>query len=170
MTQSRLAVTGTPGTGKTTVTEHIDTPVIHLNDVIHESEAKFTTGRDEERDSVVVDLEAVSTWLGDRNGIIESHLAHYFDADGVVVLRCHPEELESRLRESDESAASISENVESEALDLILSEAIHHHGKEHVWEVDTTDRSPHEVADEIMAIYNGDRSPRVGIIDFTAAL
>jgi len=100
VTQSRLAVTGTPGTGKTTVTEHIDTPVIHLNDVIHESEAKFTTGRDEERDSVVVDLEAVSTWLGDRNGIIESHLAHYFDADGVVVLRCHPEELESRLRES----------------------------------------------------------------------
>ena len=170
MTQSRLAVTGTPGTGKTTATEHADTSVTHLNDIIHESEAEFTTARDQERDSLVVDLEAVSTWLGDWDGIIESHLAHYFDVDGVVVLRCHPEELECRLREYNESAASIKENLESEALDLILSEAVHHHGKEHVWEIDTTNRSPDEVADEIMAIYNGDRSPRVGIIDFTPAL
>ncbi|CCC41620.1 adenylate kinase family protein [Haloquadratum walsbyi] len=170
MTQSRLAVTGTPGTGKTTATEHADTSVTHLNDIIHESEAEFTTARDQERDSLVVDLEAVSTWLGDWDGIIESHLAHYFDVDGVVVLRCHPEELECRLRESNESAASIKENLESEALDLILSEAVHHHGKEHVWEIDTTNRSPDEVADEIMDIYNGDRSPRVGIIDFTPAL
>jgi hypothetical protein len=43
MTQSRLAVTGTPGTGKTTATEHADTSVTHLNDIIHESEAEFTT-------------------------------------------------------------------------------------------------------------------------------
>ncbi|ERG95576.1 adenylate kinase family protein [Haloquadratum walsbyi] len=170
MTQSRLAVTGTPGTGKTTVTEHVNIPVTHLNKIIHENETELTTTRDEERDSLVVDLESVSTWLGDWNGIIESHLAHYFDVDGVVVLRCHPEELERRLQESNESASSIKENVESEALDILLSEAIHHHGKEHVWEIDTTDRSPDEIADEIMAIHDGNRSPRVGVIDYTAAL
>jgi Predicted nucleotide kinase (related to CMP and AMP kinases) len=82
-------------------------------------------------------------------------------------LRCHPETLESRLRERGASQAKISENAQSEALDVILSEAVSEHGRESVYEVDTTSLTPFEVAEEITAVRQGDRTPSAGTVDFT---
>lgn len=163
----RIAVTGTPGTGKTTAVEHLDTDfeVIHLNDVIRERD--FTTGRDDERDSLIADLDAVAEWLDDRkDAIIESHLAHEFDADRVVVLRCDPEEIERRLIERGESPESARENAESEALDVVLGHAVENHGEDSVYEIQTTDRTPAEVAAEIEAVVAGEREPSAGTVDY----
>jgi adenylate kinase len=167
----RVAVTGTPGTGKTTATERLDTDldVVHLNDVIEREE--LTTGRDDERDSLVADLDAVQEWLGDRVGVlVESHLAHHLDADRVVVLRCHPEQLEARLGERGESEASARENAESEALDVILSEAVERHGLDSVYEIETTDRSPDAVAAEIERVVDGNREPSAGEVSYVEYL
>jgi len=164
----RVAVTGTPGTGKTTATERLETDldVVHLNQAVREHDLYEDV--DEERDSVIVDLEAAGEWLGDRDDVlIESHLAHHLDVDRVVVLRCHPESLEERLRQrGDESEASITENAESEALDVILSEAVDEHGIESVYEIDATNRSPDAVADEIDAVVRGEREPSAGTVSF----
>ncbi|MFC6614370.1 adenylate kinase family protein [Halopenitus salinus] len=176
----RVAVTGTPGTGKTSATERLadedgsresgeDMNVIHLNELI-ESEADLWTERDEDRGSLVADLEAISDRLGDWDGILESHLAHHFEADRVVVLRCAPEVLEDRLLERGEPEATAHENAESEALDVILSEAVERFGREHVYEIDTTDRDPDAVAAEIERVLDGDRDPSVGTVDFTGYL
>ncbi|MXR22147.1 adenylate kinase family protein [Halobacterium bonnevillei] len=164
----RVAVTGTPGTGKTTATELLDTDldVVHLNDAIEEEE--LYTEVDEARDSKVADLEAVREWLDGRdNVLVESHLAHLLDADRVVVLRCAPGELERRLVERGEPAAKARENAESEALDVILSESVRVHGERNVYEIDATDRDPGGVADEIAAAIAGDRDPSAGDVDFT---
>ncbi|SNZ04526.1 adenylate kinase [Natronoarchaeum philippinense] len=164
----RVAVTGTPGTGKTTATERVDADldVVHLNEAVQEH--GLYDDVDEDRDSVIVDLDAVREWLGDRDDVlVESHLAHHLDVDRVVVLRCHPETLETRLGErGDESEASIRENAESEALDVILSEAVDRHGVESVYEVDTTDRTPEEIADCIDAAVDGEREPSAGDVSF----
>jgi adenylate kinase len=162
----RVAVTGTPGTGKTSATALLedDHEVTHLNDAI-EREGLYTE-RDEARDSLVVDLEAIEAWLGEREGVVESHLAHLVPADRVVVLRCHPDELERRLLERGESEAKASENAESEALDLILSEAVSEHGRERVYEIDTTDRTSEEVAREIDRVVAGEREPSAGEVNF----
>jgi len=164
----RVAVTGTPGTGKTTATERLDADLdaVHLNEAVREHDLYDEV--DEERDSVIVDLDAAREWLGDRDDVlIESHLAHHLDVDRVVVLRCHPEDLEDRLRErGDESEASITENAESEALDVILSEAVDRHGVESVYEIDATDRDPDAVAAEIDAVVRGDRDPSAGEVSF----
>lgn len=181
----RIAVTGTPGTGKTSATERLDTDldVIHLNEVIREE--GLYAERDEERDTLVADLDAIEGWLGDRDdAVIESHLAHYFDADRVVVLRCRPDELERRLRERGDPASTgeenagtaerpraladyVRENAESEALDVILAEAVERHGEGNVYEIDTTDWTPEEVAREIAAVIAGERAPSAGRVDFT---
>lgn len=164
----KVAVTGTPGTGKTTATERLDTDldVVHLNDAIEAEE--LYTEVDEARDSKVADLEAVREWLDGRDDVlVESHLAHLLDADRVVVLRCAPGELERRLIERGEPAAKARENAESEALDVILSEAVRVHGERNVYEIDATDRDPGEVADEIAAAIAGDRDPSAGDVDFT---
>jgi adenylate kinase len=163
----RVAVTGTPGTGKTTATDAVSThlDVLHLNDVIKDE--GLTTGRDDERDTLVADIDALADWLADRDDVLfESHLAHLFDADRVVVLRAHPETIESRLSERGEAPESIAENAESEALDVILAEAVERHSEATVYEIDTTDLTPEAVAEAIEAVVAGEREPSVGTVSF----
>ena len=166
----RVVVTGTPGTGKTSATEQLaedadlDVAVVHLNDLVKADE--LWTDRDQERDTLVVDLEAVRDRLGDWSGIVESHVAHHLEAERVVVLRCRPDVLEERLLNRGESPASALENRESEALDVILSEAVDRHGRESVFEIDTTDRSRSTVAGEITAVVRGERAPSAGQVDY----
>jgi adenylate kinase len=166
MSELRLAVTGTPGTGKTSATDLLpeSSEVIHLNRAIREH--GLSDRRDQTRDSLIADLEAVREWLGDWSGIVESHLAHYLDADRVVVLRCRPDVLEQRLRDRGESEKSAAENAESEALDVILSEAIDRHGEAAVYEIDTTERPPDTIAEQIHATITGDREPSAGDVEF----
>ena len=189
----RVALTGTPGTGKTTAAERLPYEVVHLNEVVTDEE--LWTERDDECDSLVVDVDALREWVDEHVGgagetdenddtsdatddgdaadasddaviVLESHLAHLLDADRVVVLRCRPDVLESRLRERGESVEKAHENAESEALDVILSEAVGDHGTEHVYEIDTTDRSPEDVAVEIERVVTGEREPSAGDVDF----
>ena len=176
----RLALTGTPGTGKTSASERLGPgfDVVHLNDVVRERD--LWTETDADRDSLVVDVEAAREWLADRSAsddaggdadvsdveVVESHLAHLFDADRVVVLRCHPDELERRLRERGETPEKARENAESEALDVVLSEAVERHGTDVVYEVDATDRTPDAVAEEVRAAAAGDREPSAGGVDY----
>ncbi|MEF8974058.1 MAG: adenylate kinase family protein [Haloarcula sp.] len=163
----RVAVTGTPGTGKTTATERLDTglEVLHLNDVIKEE--GFSTGVDEDRGSLVADLGRLSEWLDGRDDVLfESHLAHHFDADRVIVLRAHPETIVERLRERGDDDSKAYENAESEALDVILGEAVEEHGMDSVYEIETTDRDPDEVAREILAVVDGEREPSAGTVSY----
>jgi adenylate kinase len=164
---TRVAVTGTPGTGKSTATELLEDAydVVHLNDLIKRDDDLWTE-RDADRDTLVADLDAVRERLGDWTGVLDSHLSHRFAVDRVVVLRCHPETIETRLRERGEPDATAEENAESEALDVILSEAVAEHGAENVYEIDTTDRDPRAVADEIRAAIEGEREPSAGTVDF----
>ena len=167
----RVAVTGTPGTGKSTAVDLLDSDleVLHLNETIRE--AGLTTGHDEERDSAVADVDALADYLDGREGVVfESHLAHHLPADRVVVLRCHPERLSERLRERGEPAATVEENAESEALDVILAEAVERHGEEGVYEMDTTDLTSAETAAAIDAVVAGERDPAVGTVSFVGYL
>jgi adenylate kinase len=167
----RVAVTGTPGTGKTTATDRLeaDLDVVHLNDVI-EAEG-LTAGTDDARGSWIADLDAVADWLEGRDDVVvESHLAHYFEADRVVVLRCRPAELERRLDARGAPPTKAADNAEAEALDLILAEAVERHGEERVYEVDTTDLGPDEVAAEVRTVVAGEREPSAGGVSFVEYL
>ncbi len=171
----RVAITGTPGTGKTTATERLEAQfdVVHLNDAIREE--KLFSGTDDARDSLVADVGKIEQWLDDHPRdaeiiLIESHLAHHLPADRVVVLRCEPAELGQRLTDRDEPEKTIEENRESEALDVILTEAVERHGLDAVYEIDTTDRTSADVADEIEAVVSGEREPSAGIVSFAEYL
>jgi adenylate kinase len=170
-----VALTGTPGTGKTTIADRVgtdpdvDLEVVDLGALVERE--GLTTGYDEDRDSVVVDVEAVRTVLADRTGIlVESHLAHRLDVDCVVVLRCHPEELVDRLEDRGYDDAKLEENAESEALDVVLTEAVERHGLDAVYEVDTTGRDPDVVAGDVVAAMTGDRDPSAGTVSFVEYL
>lgn len=173
----RVAVTGTPGTGKTTAVDRLrdseafdgSLDIVHLNEVIREED--LTTGYDDERESAIADFDAIGDWLAGREDVLfESHLAHHFDADRVVVCRCHPDEIEQRLDKRGEGANSVAENAESEALDVVLGEAVEEHGLDSVYEIETTDRAPEVVGDEIATVISGDREPSAGTVSYVEYL
>ena len=175
---TRVAVTGTPGTGKTTAVERLPAVAadsraaglepIHLNRLVREGAA---TDRDDERGSLVADMEALADRLAGREGIlVESHLAHRLDADLVAVLRCHPHELTRRLRDRGEPEATVVEDARAEALDVVLAEAVDRYGRDRVYELDTTDRPPDAVARWIAAVVAGERDPDAGTVDFSDVL
>ena len=163
----RIAITGTPGTGKTTVSGLVETDfsVMHLNDVIPEEE--LIQGHDSERGSWIADIERVTAYVSDCSDVIfESHLAHLIPVDKVIVLRCHPHELRERLATRGEPEVKIEENVLSEAHDVILAETVDIHGQETVYEVDTTGKRPEKVATTIEEIIECEHEPSVGIVSF----
>ncbi|AGB05202.1 putative nucleoside kinase, CMP and AMP kinase [Aciduliprofundum sp. MAR08-339] len=148
-----IALTGTPGTGKTSVAKVLEREyrVIYLKD--------FEDARmyyDEERKSYVVDIDMLKDKvkeLKDKEKVIlEGHYSHDMPVDLVIVLRCHPDELRKRLEKRGYIERKIRENLEAEAMGLITSEAINYYGKDKVFEVDTTGREPKDVAEDVRNI------------------
>jgi adenylate kinase len=84
-----------------------------------------------------------------------------------VVLRGRPGGLAARLGPRNYPGGKVAENVEAEALDVILIETLEEHPDEHVLEVDTTDLSVGECADRIERFIRGELPPSSGCIDWT---
>ncbi|MDD4567773.1 MAG: AAA family ATPase, partial [Methanoculleus chikugoensis] len=101
------------------------------------------------------------------DGIVEGHLAHLLPCDRVVVLRCRPDVLRRRLAPRNYPAEKVAENVEAEALDVILIETLEEHPGEHVLEVDSTELSAGDCADRIERFIQGVLPPSYGSIDWT---
>ncbi len=164
----KIAITGTPGTGKTEVAKELERKgydVLYLNSIVDD----FVIGYDEERESKIVDEEKMNEYVKGikEDGIlfIEGHLSHLMDVDGVIVLRCHPEELVSRLEKRGWKKEKIMENAEAEALDIILDTALQKHKM--VWEIDTTDIDAENAADEVLNIIEKKKKPDYGKIDYS---
>lgn len=158
----RLALTGVPGTGKTTIAEALareGVRVVHLNDFARA--AGLLTEMDPERGSYVVDMddlaERLNGVLGDEEGpvVVEGHFAHEMDVDAAVLLRLDPLALLERLRARGWPEAKVRENVEAEALDVLAQEVLDA-GLPAV-EIDATGRSVEALAEEVRTI--ADTSP-----------
>jgi adenylate kinase len=56
--------------------------------------------------------------------LFEGHLAHLLPVDVAWVVRCDPDALRPRLESRGYAASKVRENLEAEALDIILAEAV----------------------------------------------
>lgn len=153
----RVGITGTPGTGKTTISKKLSQDVISLKEFAEER------GLGESNEIFEVDVEAVNDNLPD-DCWVEGHLAHKIDLDYCIVLRTRPDVLEDRLKDREYSESKMNENIEAEKMDLILSEAFQRDFP--VFEVDTTDIAVEDVVEEIQdAVDNKDE--RIGVVDWS---
>ncbi len=151
-----IAVTGTPGTGKSSacaVLERRGYVLVDLDEVARKE--GFIVGRDESRESDEVDVEAMRErfQIPAKLAFLKAHYAHLFDVNLAVVLRCKPSVLRERLEARGWPPKKIRENVEAEAIDVITQEAVAR--LPFVFEVDTTSSTPENVADAILAILQG---------------
>jgi len=151
-----IALTGTPGTGKTSVGEVLEArgyAVLDLDRMAREY--GLIRGRDEARQADEVDVDALRERIRvpAKLAFLKSHYSHLMDVNVAIVLRCRPSVLRDRLRARQWSEEKILENVEAEAIDVITQEATQR--IPFVYEVDTTARLPAETAGEVLAILQG---------------
>lgn len=164
------ALTGTPGTGKTTVAAHLKEDgydVLDLNDFIEKNGLK--TEEDEYRDTFNVDIDELKDIYQTKSPphqIVEGHLSHHLGVDKVIVLRCAPKELRVRMESKDWRDRKKKENIEAEVLDIILVEAMDL--CDEVFEIDTTNKGPEEVKKAVIDILKGKtKRYRPGKVDWS---
>ncbi len=165
-----IALTGTPGTGKSTVALGLQARgwnVLEVNDLAKRH--GLLRCKDPTRDSYDLDLDELQEALereGFQDGVLVGHLSHLLDVDMVIVLRCHPEVLARRLESRKWSLAKVRENALAESLDIILAEAVDSGSP--VFEVDTTELSPPETEGAALEILAGEKEKyAVGNIDWS---
>lgn len=158
----RIALSGVPGTGKTTLADHIgarhDVVVVHLNEFAQE--AGLLNEQDPERGSYYVDLDALNERYRERYDgeerpvLLEGHFAHEMDVDRIVLLRVDPQVLIARLRARGWREEKVRENVEAEALDVLAQEVLDVDAP--ASELDASDLGVEEAAAAVWAIAEND--------------
>ncbi len=152
-----IALTGTPGVGKTTVSKILENrgyDVLDLNRFLKEKD--LIGEKDIHRDTFEVDLKRMKNVFEKGNlkvDIIEGHLSHHLSVSTTIVLRCAPQELKERMKNKGWKKEKIEENLEAEMIDAILIQAME--TSEEVFEIDTTELKPFEVASSIEDIIRG---------------
>lgn len=162
-----LIISGTPGTGKTSVSrkisEMVDASTISLNELaISEN---FILEYDKERDTNIVDFGKLIPYLVNQIKILKKTNkpfllieGHFSDVvpnefiDYAFVLRCDPEILYQRLKEREYGKKKILENVQAEALGNCVNYIIQKQIKAPKYEIDTTHLTIDSVAKIIIDI------------------
>jgi len=153
------AITGTPGTGKTSVSAELRSRGYNVIDMnAHIREHGLLGDLDISRDTHEVDLDDLNDSLQEFRDsenlfLMDSHLSHFMDCSGIIVLRCRPGVLADRLKARGYSCEKVLENVQSEVLDVILCEATE--SDIPVYEVDCSAGDVSDSADSIEKILKG---------------
>jgi adenylate kinase len=171
-------VTGVPGVGKTTVARSLAEAVGGRHVDVSELAVKegLVTGLDERRATVILDVERLRSRLNqlmaEEKGalVLDGHAAPEAAPPAgftlAFVLRRAPWRLKEELSARGYPEEKVRENVEAEILDVCLVDALMSLGPERVCEVDTTDRSPEETVEEMLAVIEGEKPCRHGIVDW----
>ena len=183
MSKRVLLVTGTPCVGKTSVANllatKLDALYVNLTDLaIHEN---LTLGKDEERDSIIVDEKRMKKKIskiveesGKKDIIVDGHYAASVVPNKLVtrafILRSDPVELSESMKRCGFSERKRTENVASEILDVCLFDALNAFEEGKTCEIDVTSKRVEEVVDEILGILDGRIQCHVGIVDWLGKL
>jgi len=178
----KIALTGTPGTGKTSIAHILEKdyniPIIQLHQFALEE--NLIEDFDEKRRSDIIDIDELNKRFIEKTYdegivIIDGHLSHFLKSvDMIIVLRCHPSILRTRLEIKQWSKEKIYENLEAEILDIIESEAVDIHTIERVIEIDTTNKKVEKLANIINSLiisrFKESKEYKPGQIDWTDVL
>jgi adenylate kinase len=170
-----IAVSGTPGTGKSVfaraLAKRLCASVIELNTLITEKKI-YTLDPDGTKVANLSEMRkefARAVKDSSRPIVVEGLLAHLLQKKlltHVVVLRTRPKVLERRLHARNYPNAKMRENIEAEALDIILWEAVDAHGIDKIYEIDTTELKPDAAVDLFLKALEGKTSLRPGKVSW----
>ena len=173
----RLALTGTPGTGKSTVARNLSErgyTVVSVESLAREHECLGEVDPTDRARSIDLDMlhdSLSSGWSSppEHSLIIDGHLSHHLPSDAVAVLRCSPDVLEARLASRGYSAEKTRANCEWE----LLGGAWNERERGSAWiEFDTTNSDVASVVESLLHwISDGFKPASPGsVIDWVARM
>ena len=153
----RILITGTPGTGKSSVAGEISKrkgwPLLGLKET---AERHGCIIRKEGKERIVdirkLKKATLKELKGKKDAVIEGHLGCEFSlpVDFVFILRAHPPELRKRMRKRRYPARKMEENLMAEMLDYCSQVSAKHYNVP-ILEVDTTKRNAKQTARRILS-------------------
>lgn len=130
-----VAVTGTPGTGKSffakKLAEKLKWKYVDLNKLVKRN--KLFVGYDKEADTYDVNIKVLNKFLvnfikiSKKNLVIDSHLSHYLPKRYVnlcIACVCGLKTIKKRLEGRKYSEKKIRENLDAEIFDVCYCEAV----------------------------------------------
>jgi adenylate kinase len=173
-----LALTGTPGTGKSSLARRLaDQGWDHVDLGTYVRDEGLVEGEDPARpgtaiveparvaDEMELDLSAARD--DEIDLVLDAHWSHEMpDLDAVAVLRCDPGVLEDRLRDRGWDEPKVHENAEAEAVGVVAARC---RNRADAFELDTSDAPLGKVLERLQAALAdpGSRHPP-GTIDWIA--
>ena len=133
-----IAITGTPGTGKSTIAKKLSFLLhyAYLNGNLLVKTSGLSKKYDKKRNTAIVDpslftravlkVREKAAKKGSKGLIVDSHLSHFLPSKSVnvcVVLTCSLGMLQRRMAKKGFKKAKIRENLDAEIFDTILTEA-----------------------------------------------
>ncbi|MEM2879998.1 MAG: adenylate kinase family protein [Candidatus Bathyarchaeia archaeon] len=182
MARQVVLITGTPCVGKTSVARLLSERLnaLHVNLTELAMRENLVLGRDEKRDTVVVDERRMKKVISrivegsEQTVIVDGHYAASVVpkklATHVFVLRRNPVELRGFMEKAGFVGNKLWENLAAEILDVCLVEALRVYGNEKVCEIDVSGKSVNDVVTEIIEVLNGSRKCYVGVVDWLGKL
>ncbi|MRN68278.1 MAG: AAA family ATPase [Nitrosopumilales archaeon] len=175
---TRVVITGNPGVGKHTCAKFVSeklgkAKLIDINRVILSNNAVTL------RTSAVngigeIDVKKTEKLIIEeikktKDVVIVGHLAPYVlrttGIDLVAVLRRSPYQLAKIFRQRKYTPMKMKENIAAEILGITLYDSVETFGKERVAELDTTGKTPQDIANDIVSKLQKSRK-QIGIIDW----
>jgi adenylate kinase len=160
-----IALSGTPGTGKSAVgsllAKQLDLEFIEIGQIIKDFE--LHQGMDPQRDTLIADINRLQEYLKQllqsqhNELIISGHFADIIPDNflkALIILRCHPLTLIDRLLNRGWTSEKILENIQAEILGECTSQALANHSYQKIFEINTTTLSTQKVAKLITDILN----------------
>jgi len=140
-----IAVSGTPGTGKSTLAKELAVKLGYTYIDVSLMVDSVTEEYDEERDCAVVDVGNLTRRITEElkgilgGAVVDSHLSHYLSPKLVslcIITKCGLKELKKRLEKRGYSERKVRENLDAEIFDTCRVEAIEEGHKVEVVETD----------------------------------
>ncbi len=132
-----IAISGTPGTGKTTLAralrDKLGYSLLQVKSLI--TKEKLYDSYDKENRCYTVDTKKLNSQIMKRikekkmqkkDLIVDSHLSHYLPASAVdmcIITKCELKELSNRLKKRRYNKNKIRENLDAEIFDVCHTEA-----------------------------------------------
>ena len=157
----KLVITGNPGVGKHTITEHASKELQYSILDINKYALKLNE-YEKSKETTDVDVDKLSKKIKKsikENSIIIGHLAPYVlsksQIDKVIILRKSPYKLVSIYEKRGYSRNKIFANLQSEILGIITYDAIKKFGKNKTFQINTTTKSLKKILNQIDDVLNG---------------
>jgi adenylate kinase len=177
-----ILISGTPCTGKTTLSKHLtqklNAQYVNLTDFAKSN--SLILEEDKQRKSSIVNEKAMKQKLAQtivasekQNIIIDGHFAQAVVPKRLVsivfVLRRNPKELKKFMEKLGWTENKIYENLSAEILDVCLVEALRMQ-KGKVCEIDATAKPIDELTSQVLDVLNGGKKCVSGIVDWLGLL